>query len=80
VYQYQYDLGNEESVKEFFRQHGYNFEVVVEQVRTRRAGVPILDVFNLSRSIGCAVEQRHVEGGQMLPLAGDVRPGALRKW
>lgn len=44
MYQYQYDLGNEESVKEFFRQHGYNFEVVVEEVRNRLAWVPIIDV------------------------------------
>jgi hypothetical protein len=47
-YQSKYYLGNEEGVKAFFRQHGYDFEVVVEQVRNRQSWVPILDVRTFS--------------------------------
>ena len=49
-YQFQYDLRNEERVKDFYSQQGYNFEVVVEQARTWQAGLPaMVPIFDVRR-------------------------------
>jgi hypothetical protein len=47
-YQFQYHLSNEESVKEFYRQHGYNCEIVDEEVHNKLAWILIIDVRTFS--------------------------------
>jgi hypothetical protein len=49
-YQFQYDLSNEERVKDFYRQNGYNFAVVVEQARKWWPGLPaMVPIFDVRR-------------------------------